>query len=199
MTPQRHHAPCGPALSAAAVLLAMAIPSGAEDRPDAEALVMRLIFQDCLGYVRDGSPPFAALALGPLRPEVEAGLPEAARRLPDRHELLSPRYYTHWGKDGTTRLCVISAADDYARFPALLTVRHEGFLDRVSQRAAAEGLTEHALPERFDMHGTPTWSEPGNDPAELRIVAIPYEPTVEGVPIDMGIIIVARGLGRPSS
>ncbi len=72
-------------------------------------------------------------------------------------------------------------------------------MDQVSQLASAEGLTDHELPEHFDMYGTPKWSEPGDDPAELRIGIIPYEPTVEGIPIDMGIIIVAMGLNRLGS
>jgi hypothetical protein len=33
----------------------------------------------------------------------------------------------------------------------------------------------------------------------VRIVAIPYEPTIDGVPLDMGIIIVEKGLDRPTS
>jgi hypothetical protein len=182
-----------------ALTLTQGLPAAAQDRVDNKALVLRLIFQDCLGFVRDGRRPFAGLDLAPLRPEVEAALPAAAKALPDRHQLLSERYFTYWGESGTDRLCVISAADDYARFPPLLTFRHEGFLARISQRADEERLTDHALPDRFDMFGTPVWSEPGQNPSELRIVAIPYEPTVEGVPIDMGIVLVAMGLDRPSS
>ncbi|MCU0903902.1 MAG: hypothetical protein MUE83_08515 [Tabrizicola sp.] len=174
-------------------------PAAAQERANNEALVLRLIFDDCLGFVRDGTPPFAGLALAPLRPEVEAGLSQAAKALPDRHQLLSQRYFAYWGESGADRICVISATDDYARFPPLLTVRHEGFMARVSQMAVANGLTDHDLPERFDMFGTPKWSEPGEDPSELRIVAIPFEPTIEGVPIDMGVVIVAKGRDGPSS
>jgi hypothetical protein len=185
-------------ISLLVLALTQALPVAAQDRVDNKALVLRLIFDDCLGFVRDGTPPFAGLALAPLRPEVEAALPQAARALPDRHQLLSQRYFAYWGESGTDRICVISATDDYARFPPLLTVRHEGFMARVSQLAAKNGLTDHDLPERFDMFGTPKWSEPGEYPSELRIVAIPYEPTVEGIPVDMGIIIVAMGLDRSS-
>lgn len=188
------------ALRLLALVAASAGAAQAQDRKDNEALVMRLIFQDCLGYVRDGTAPFADLALAPLRPEVEMRLVPAVRQLPDRHQLLSGRYYAYWGQTATDRLCVISAADDFASFPALLTVWPEGFLDRMTRRAAAEGLSEHDLPATFDMFGTPMWSEPGDDPAELRIVTIPYEPRIAGVPIDMGIIIVAVGIKtEPSS
>jgi hypothetical protein len=186
-------------LIAALLAAAFATPMAAQDRTDAETLVMRLIFEDCLGYVRNGTRPFAGLDLAPVRPEVEASLPAAARLLPERHQLLSERYYTYWGDDGTTRLCVISASDDHASFPPILTVQHKGFLDRLSLRALAEGITEHELPERFDMFGTPKWSEPGDDPDELRIIVIPYEPTIDGTLIDMGIIIVAVGNDRPTS
>jgi hypothetical protein len=177
----------------------LAAPSAAQDRIDAEPLVMRLIFQDCLGYVRTGTRPFVGLDLSPMRPEVEASLSAAARRLPERHQLLSERYFTYWGQDGGTRLCVISATDDHADHPPILTVRHEGFLDRVGLRATAEGMTEHDLPERFDMFGTPKFSDPGDDPGEFRIIVIPYEETIGGTLIDMGIIIVAAGIGRPTS
>ena len=51
----------------------------AQDLVDKEPLVTRLIFEDCLADLRDGTPPFAGLSLTPIRPEVDValGVPEA--------------------------------------------------------------------------------------------------------------------------
>jgi hypothetical protein len=185
--------------STVALLSLLALPAMAEGLVDNQGLVLRLIFEDCLGYVRSGARPFAGLALAPLRPEVEAGFPEAALQVLNRYQLLSERYYTYWGEYDGTRLCVISVVDDFADHSPILTVAPDGFLDKVSLRADQEGLTDHALPEVFDMNSTSTWSEPGDDPAELRIVVAPYEPIVDAGLVDMGIIIVAVGIGQPSS
>lgn len=129
---------------------------------------------------------------------MEAGLPAAARALANRHHLLSERHVTYWGEDraaeGRTRLCVIMGTDDYATHPALLSVQPEGFLDRMTARAAAEGLTDHDLPDSFTPAADPPgWSAPGDGPGELRIVVLPHDRPTPGRPLDIGIIIVAAG------
>jgi hypothetical protein len=131
------------------------MPAAAQERVDNEPLVLRRILDGCLGVLRTGRRPFSGLAPGPPRAEVEARLPAAAQALPGRHHLLSERYLVYQGEQGTDRLCVISAMDDHARFPPLLTVPHAGYMDRASPRATEEGLTDFALPERFDMFRAP--------------------------------------------
>lgn len=174
--------------------LAAPAPAAAQEPVNSEPLVTRLIFDDCLSYVRDDTAPFAGLSLTPIRPEVDAGLPAPARDLPNRHQLLSDRYYTYWGVHDGKRLCVIGGVDDYARFPALLSFPVTGFLDRLSQRAAQAGLTDQILPKVFSADEAPVFSEPGDDPGEARIVVMPYEPALEGTLVDIGIIIVASGV-----
>jgi hypothetical protein len=68
--------------AAIAILTAVACPTAAQDIYENEDLVMRLIFDDCLGFVADDRPPFSGLNLFALAPEVEATLPEAAEPPP---------------------------------------------------------------------------------------------------------------------
>jgi hypothetical protein len=80
-----------------------ALPLQAAEIEENEPLVMRLIFEDCLGYIRHGRTPFEGLATRPASREAIAELPS---RAPDREkavELLSPRYVAAWGRDGQTR------------------------------------------------------------------------------------------------
>ena len=188
-----------PSLACGLALSLLAVPALAQDLVDKEPLVTRLIFEDCLAYVRNGTPPFAGLSLTPIRPEVDAGLPAPAHTFQSRYQLLSDRYYTYWGMYDGKRTCVIAGVDDYARFPALLTVPVTGFLDRLSQRAAKAGLTDQVLPKVFDPAEAPVFSEPGDDPDEVRIVVMPYEPAPEGTLVDIGIIIVASGVPEAGS
>ena len=90
-----------------ACLLAIAVGSmraaEAEEVRENEALVMRLVFQDCLGYLRHGRIPFEGLPTRPASAAVRRQFPPA---MPDRNqivELLSPRYAAAWGGDGNGR------------------------------------------------------------------------------------------------
>jgi len=68
-----------------------ASPAHAAEIEENEPLVMRLIFEDCLGYIRHGRTPFEGLA---TRPASREAIDQIPRRAPDREkavELLSPR------------------------------------------------------------------------------------------------------------
>lgn len=175
----------------AAFLALFAAPAVAQTD---EPLVMRLIFEDCLGYVTAKKPPFGGLALGPIPPEAEAALPAHAAVIANRHQLLSPRYYAIWGEDEHVRLCMIRSVIPSDE-PMLLMVETEGFLDRITARAAAHGMTEAHMGEAFSPLSVSDWREPGGDGrAELRMVVMPSGGTEDGLLADAGLIIVAAGL-----
>jgi hypothetical protein len=145
-----------------------------------EALVMRLIFEDCLGYVRHGRTPFAGLATRPAPPAVIAELPA---RMPDRDkavELLSPRYVASWGADAMARHCMVRTVFEavQAGAPAKLGVKAEGFVSRVDARAKAAGLTQAETAEHFSPIASNLWSEP-RDRARERAAA-PGQPVAAG-------------------
>ena len=160
-----------------AVLLPMA-PSPAASAPVVpdEPLVMRIIFEDCLGYVRHGHTPFQGLA---TRPADSTAIEQLPARMPDRGkamELLSSRYVVSWGEDADSRHCyvgVVFAAVE-ADAPVRLGVPAAGFLQRVTRRAADEGLRDALVADEFSPLAISTWSEPetGHDRGPLRPVSM---------------------------
>jgi hypothetical protein len=163
-----------------------------------EALVMRLIFEDCLGYVRHGRTPFAGLATRPAPPAVIAELPA---RMPDRDkavELLSPRYVASWGADAMARHCMVRTVFEavQAGAPAKLGVKAEGFVSRVDARAKAAGLTQAETAEHFSPIASNLWSEPGtgHESGPLRPVSLSLlattPPDADGI-ADAGLFVMA--------
>lgn len=170
-----------------------------------EPLVMRIIFEDCLGYIRHGRTPFRGLA---TRPASRVAIDTIPRRAPDRDkavELLSPRYVASWGQDGNGRHCLIHTvrqAEPDAR-PIRLGVRGEGFLQRVDARARAEGLTTSGVAEAFTPVSVSFWSEgeTGHDRGPLRPVSLSIVASAadeaRGL-ADAGVIVMAGPpQGRP--
>ncbi|MEH3119431.1 MAG: hypothetical protein PGN25_18085 [Methylorubrum populi] len=148
-----------PLLLATACLAAS--PLSAAEIEENEPLVMRLIFEDCLGYIRHGRTPFEGLA---TRPASRAAIAQIPSRAPDREkavELLSPRYVASWGRDADGRHCLVltvwSAEQD--GLSMRLGVRAKGFLQRVDARARAERLTEAGIADEFSPFSTSYWSE----------------------------------------
>ena len=141
-----------------------------------EPLVMRIIFEDCLGYVRHGRTPFAGLA---TRPASRAAIEQLSARMPDRGnavELLSPRYVASWGEDPDGRHCFVGTvfAAMEAGVPVRLGVPAAGFLRRVTLRAAAAGLPDAMVADELSPLATSRWSEPetGHDRGPLRPVSM---------------------------
>jgi hypothetical protein len=176
------------------LLLGSAAPAVAEGIYENEPLVMQLIFQDCLGFVSNDAQPFTGVTVMPLSPEVEADLPKAAFLVPNRKHVVSGRYYAVWGEDTKTRYCMIQPVDG-SRLPALLGVRTEGFLDRLTARATDVGMTETDVGTVFDGLHPHTWREPGGDGEhELRMVVLPTAESAGNEYADVGFIIVAAGI-----
>lgn len=156
--------------AAAALLVALGVATGSRAQtppaagvtaPD-EALVMRIIFTECLGYIREGRVPFQGLPTRPASAEAIAALPS---RMPDRErsvELLSPRYIASWGEDADARHCKIGTAYEAAAAgsPIRLGVRAAGVLQRVTARAAEAGLTAAEVADSFSPVSISSWSEP---------------------------------------
>jgi hypothetical protein len=182
-----------------ALILLLSIPAHAEDTGDNEALVMRLIFEDCLGYVRDEKLPFQGLETFPLSTKVEASLSEEALAIPNRLHLLSGRYIAIWGISGTSRSCSIGVVDDPFEYPEILTVRADGFIARVTERANRLGLTDAPWQDTYNVGIAYSWSEPGRSFSELRIFVMPYSQPLDDSPVDTELISVSVGLDRPTS
>ena len=168
-------------------------------------MVMRLIFDDCLGYVRHGRTPFQGLA---TRPASQVAAEHFPALMPNREqivELLSPRYAAAWGEDQDYRYCILRTIfDDLpSRGPGLLGVRPPGFVARVTERAVAEGFTERSPENEFSFIVINTWSEPdtGHDSGPLRPVRfnmIPSDISADGSLADAGLMVMGGPpLGRP--
>lgn len=187
------------------VLCLAAIPAQAAPIEENEPLVMRLIFEDCLGYIRHGRTPFEGLA---TRPASREAIDQIPRRAPDREkavELLSPRYVAAWGRDADGRHCLIFTVWSALRdgLPARLGVRAKDFLGRVTERARAAGLDEALPADTFSPLATSLWSETstGHDSGPLRPVSFTILPTggdeASGL-MDAGLIVAGGPpQGRP--
>ena len=70
------------------LVLGLTAPAVAQEIVQDEPLVMRLIFDDCLGYVTKNAEPFGGLTAYALSPEVEKSLPEAAFKAKNRVQII---------------------------------------------------------------------------------------------------------------
>lgn len=154
-----------PAPRSAKLLCAIAVlclspiaPALAAEGP--EAMVLRLAFDDCLDWVRDGTVPFQDLPQRSSMDDVLAGeLKAAAAKIEGfaflKIDLLSTRYSGIWIDAPTYRSCFVrgatiaNAASDWPGRPAfkenLLNTR-PGFFERADQRATREGFRSTGIP-----------------------------------------------------
>ena len=194
--------------AACLMLLLAATPAGAEERVDQSALpieeneppVMRIVFDDCLGFVRDGEVPFEGLKTFPIDAETLERSGSVARRFvpvsAQAAHLLEDRYVAAWGRDDRGfSFCTLSTAWG-ATSPRRLGVRAEGFVARLAARAKREGLSE-AFFESPDLHPLeiPSISEPGDDPDELRFSIATTSAGPDRTLVDVGLLVM--GGGRP--
>ena len=189
-------------LSLIAAALLAASPTRAAEVERNEPLVMRIIFEDCLGYVRAGRMPFAGL---PTRPATATAIARLPAQMPDRDravELLSPRYTASWGEDANGRHCYVGSSyeADQAGLPGLLGAPERGFLQRVTARATAEGLTENGVANELSTLALSYWSEPetGHDSGPGRPVSFSLMATTgpdAGSIADAGLILMGGPTG----
>lgn len=184
-------------LSLPVILLLAAPPIQAGEIEENEPMVMRLIFTDCLGYIRNDKTPFQGLA---TRPASAEAIDTLNARLPDRDkaiELLSPRYVAAWGADNDARYCTVQTVWD-GKQPygtGLLGVRPTGFIERVTERAAAVGISERDPGEEFSPTTVMSWYEPDTGyetgpMRPIRFAVLPTNGTDDGSLVDVGLIIM---------
>lgn len=176
----------------AGLACAFTFSSAGAEPVENEALAMRLIFEDCLGYVAEKKTPFAGLDLQPLDAETYAGaLPAGASGITNRYWLLNGRYQAIWGQDAHARMCMVQTAVPSDE-PMLLLVNPEGFLDRIAARAAAAGMTEADIGDgEFTPLYIANWHEPRDD--EKRALSLTVAPTgavEDGSLVDAGLFIM---------
>lgn len=177
---------------AVTVFAAIAAPAKAADIERNEALVMRIVFDDCLGYIRDGKQPFDGVGTFPLvREEVVRGPPAHMTVRREVVHLINQRYQAAWGEDTTgLRFCLVFT-DITADDPMQLGVDPWGFLARVTERAAREGLTEALVGNEFSPIEMSVWSEPEEHPGYNRVVIMPTGENNDGTVLDAGLVAVA--------
>ena len=162
-------------------------PTQAEDIHVNEALVMRIIFEDCIDFVETNTPPFQGLKLLPITEEGKSYFPKPALETAEMRFLLSDRYPVAWGADDTTRYCMVMT-NQGSQSSAQLGVQADGFLDRMTERSAAIGLTEANLTPPLSPLRTNDWSEQGDKfPEELRIVVLPTAVSDDEAVMDIGV------------
>lgn len=194
----------GAVASLLAACFMVAHPASAEKIEANEPLVMRLIFEDCLGYVRHGRTPFQGLPTRPASKEADEAFPRAMVNRDQIVELLSPRYAAAWGEDQTYRYCILRPViENQHANPGLLGVRPQGFVARVTERAVAQGLTDRSPEDEFSPLMVNTWGEPetGHESGPLRPIRfnmIAAARNEDGSLLDAGLMTMAGPtLGKP--
>jgi hypothetical protein len=165
------------AMRALALLTALGLPLPAlADEPGRdEGLALRLIFDECLGYARDGTPPLAGIA-APAPDDaavraLAADFPASATRL----RLVDQDYVAFWGSEGGRRFCAVVEATQDTEDGLRVA---PGFLDRADDRAMTEGLVQEMSHEAYGRRDT-RWREArhADDPARGIIVSVSIGPT----------------------
>lgn len=179
------------------LVLFLSTSVAAQEIEQNEDLVMRLIFEECIEFVIEDIPPFTDLNLFPLTEEGEmAVLPSKMESFENHYHLLNERYVVIWGADHQTKACMLFTNPN-STAPALLGVHGEGFLDRVTRRAEEFGMTDVLLGETLNPLETNSWNEPGEPWTEkLRMTLLPTEADEHNAIYDIGLIMVAGGVGR---
>lgn len=140
-----------------------------------EALVMALIFDRCLPYLRgERTEPFDGLAIGPLTPEDEADLFRPLTAGQFAAPILGPRYIGVWGDGGEgRRMCFLHWRLD-ADNTGDLDVDARFFVHRLDRRFAQAGLDGHDAPDdmRFSPLMTRSWFV-ADDPDGIRVLVMP--------------------------
>ena len=175
-------------IGAAAILFA--VIAAAQTIEENEALVVRLIFDDCLGH----NEPFRGL---PSRP-----LPGVAEM--SRVSLFNGRYKGAWGisNSGITDreyFCSVRSEDSLFA-PMVLGVKPDGFLDRVTARAADLGMVNADPTGSFTLNTKHVWrssTEPGAYPMELVIESRNAER--DSSLVEVSVIMVSRPIGSPAN
>lgn len=156
-----------------------------------EPLVMRIIFDDCIGFIKKDITPFEGLSLSPITPKGTDMLHAGRTGKGEKRHLFSDLYVVAWGQDNRTRYCILLTSRTSDE-PAMLGVTRTGFLERLTKRADAVGMTENDLPASFSPFHNTSWREPDvNGNLGLRMSVMPTDSSEDQERVDAGLIIVA--------
>ena len=159
-----------------------------------EPLAMRLIFDDCLAFARDGKPPFEGLKRGPVPRDVLDGLSRPADFVGPNAQttyVVSRRYVAIWGIDPWRRAFCTVQTPFGAEEPGRLGIDPRTFLARVVDRAKAEGLTEiYGAEAGLSPLKLLSFSEPGEKEGELSFTFMPRIRNADGTLVDIGLIMM---------
>ncbi len=191
-----------PVLAALLAASSGVAPAHAAAVEENEALVMRIVFEECLGYIRSGTMPFVGLHTGPASEEAAKTLHPMMRAHGTAVELLSPRYVASWGEAADSRFCAVMTVYGTPD-PGKLGVRPESFIAHVDDRAAQAGLTLAETSGVFSPVNSTRWAEPvtGTDAVPQRPVSVSIMPTAATADeslMDAGLIVMGGPtLGKP--
>ncbi|QTD56382.1 hypothetical protein [Parasphingorhabdus cellanae] len=174
--------------------LSSASASEVKTIPDNETLVMRIIFDDCLGFIQKDITPFQGLLLLPITVKGSDALRARYTENGAIHHLFSDRYVVAWGEDSDDRYCIVLTSRPSDQ-PMMLGVKRAGFLKRLTKRADAAGMTENNMPGPFSPLYTMSWRSPDEDgQSGLRMVVMPSGSSKDKQIADAGIIVVAQSI-----
>lgn len=163
-------------IRAALVLLALtlALSARADEPGRDEDFALRLMFDDCLAYARDGATPFQGIAepapQDALLQALAPYFPASATAL----RLTGHDYLAFWGADGGRRFCAVVEAQQDA--PDGLRVAAD-FFDRVDALARDEGLVQDMNHEAYSRRDA-RWREPAQaeDPFKGLVLSLSVGP-----------------------
>jgi hypothetical protein len=172
--------------------LALPTPATATEIIGDEALVMRLAFEDCLGFVRDDTAPFVGLSMAEASAEARKAVPARMLETGSVAQLLSPRYVAAWGESETDSYCAIYTVWSEPFFgTGLLGVTPTTIIDTITARAEAEGLTDRDPGMIFSPVQSTRWAEPDKgDRRGVVLVVMPTDEDAESGLMDAGLILV---------
>lgn len=157
------------------IALGFPLPALAEGPGRDEGFALRLIFDECLAYARDGVPPLAGIA-DPAPGDaavlaLAAHFPASATGL----RLTGQDYVAFWGTDSGRRFCAVVEADEGAVDGLRVA---PGFIDRADARARETGLVQEMRHEAYGRRDA-RWREPqyADDPARGIILSVSIGPT----------------------
>lgn len=175
-----------PLLLCLAAPLAAQTPQITEDEP----LVMRLVFDECVGFVVDGTEPFDGLPLFGISPQGASILNDRLPADAARYHIFSTRYVATWGHDDSYPFCLIQS-DLESDEPGVLGVAPEDFRLRMHLRAPEYGLDSGSLVNKFTPLVTPYWVSPiGDGTTGVSVVVMPT--MGDETLYDAGLISVSR-------
>lgn len=162
-------------------ICALLVPANVLAQPR-EALVMSLIFDECMGFVLHGNAPFTEYDLLPARlsPARLEGSAQAAG-------MFAGAYLAKWGKDPELGLSFCIVERENQTETALGVVR-DGFLKRLDARASVEGLMNSNPAPELSAEFWNVWQSPG----QARGLQITFAVTdTEGPVAELGVFAVS--------